>query len=345
MGSRHGILFVDVARAEYAAQPLAPLMRILIVANLQKMNVRPAAGELIDWIHREYEGRVDVVGIDADITRDRDDDPEFTARLRGKTAPAEVGEFDLTTLEIDALLVLGGDGTLLSVARRLQGRQIPIMGVNYGRLGFLASFRPDEVEQYFGQMIEQSLPISSRQMLDVSVVAASVECDLMSNEAVASSRRFHVLSLNDAVINAGPPFHMIELVLGTDGDFGVKVFGDGMIVSTPSGSTAYNVSAGGPILNPPVRGFCLTPIAPHSLSFRPVIVPSSAKVMLIAQQVNRGTTLVCDGQDCTRLKKGDRVVIRRADRDVLLIENPTSRRWSALAEKLHWASTPKYNNP
>jgi NAD+ kinase len=219
------------------------------------------------------------------------------------------------------------------------------MGVNYGRLGFLSSFQPDELQRYFPGLVDDTLPISSRQMLDVSVVSPSVECDLNDDAAVDATRRFHVLSLNDAVINAGPPFHMIDLDLGTDGDFGVKVHGDGMIIATPSGSTAYNVSAGGPILNPPVQGFCLTPIAPHSLSFRPVIVPSTTRIMVIATKVNRGTTLVCDGQDCTRLRLGDRVVIRRADSDVRLVENPNNRRWSALAEKLHWAKTPKYNNP
>lgn len=313
-------------------------MRLLIVANLHKMRVRPAVGELVEWIHSRFGHRVAIVGVDPN------GHPNGSRSQRaGSTSTEE--HYDLATVDVDLILVLGGDGTLLSVARRLQGRQVPIMGVNYGRLGFLASFRPDEVEKYFEAMIEHRLPVSSRQMLDVSVIAAGVECDLMSNAAVAGCRRFHVLSLNDAVINAGPPFHMVELALGTDGDFGVKVFGDGMIISTPSGSTAYNVSAGGPILNPPVQGFCLTPIAPHSLSFRPVIVPSETHVMLIANKVNRGTTLVCDGQDCTRLKQGDRVVIRRADKDLLLVENPTSRRWSALAEKLHWASTPKYNNP
>ena len=303
-------------------------MRLLIVANLKKMRVRPAAGELVDWIRANHGGRVEVLGVD-----DNDD---------GNTGGSD---FDLPTLDLDLILVLGGDGTLLSVARRLQGRQVPVMGVNYGRLGFLAGFQPDEVQAGLGQMLDGELPVSARQMIDVSVLSAGVECELLSDAQVAAKRRFHVLSLNDAVVNAGPPFHMIELALGTDGDFGVKVYGDGMIISTPSGSTAYNVSAGGPILNPPLQGFCLTPIAPHSLSFRPVIVPSSTRIMLIANEVNRGTTLVCDGQDCTRLKKGDRVVIRRADRDLLLVENPHSRRWRALAEKLHWASTPKYNNP
>jgi NAD+ kinase len=304
-------------------------MRLLIVANFDKIRVRPAADELAKWITTEFGDRVDVVDVINAKTGNRSqEDPQTT----------------LATVDADVILVLGGDGTLLGVARRLQGRQIPVMGVNYGRLGFLADFRPDEVQRHFKSLVEGKLPVSHRQMIDVSVLAGDVSCDLMEDEDVAKQRRFHVLSLNDAVINAGPPFHMVELDLGTDGDFGVKVHGDGMIVATPSGSTAYNVSAGGPILNPPLQGFCLTPIAPHSLSFRPVIVPSSSHVMIVAAKVNRGTTLVCDGADCTRLKVGDRVVIRRADEDLQLVENPTSRRWDALAGKLHWARTPKYND-
>ena len=314
-------------------------MRLLIVANLGKMRVEPAIGRLVQTIRDRFGDRVEIVGIDADARHSRDEVP--THLLDG----GDENSFDLSDIDLDAILVLGGDGTLLSVARRLQGRQIPVMGVNYGRLGFLASFQPDEVERYLEAFVNGELPRGNRQMLDVSVIESGVDCDLSDNAEVAKHRRFHVVSLNDAVVNAGPPFHMIELVLGTDGDFGVKVYGDGIIVATPSGSTAYNVSAGGPILNPPVQGFCLTPIAPHSLSFRPVIVPSSTKVMLIAKEVNEGTTLVCDGQDCTRLREGDRVVIRKADQDLILIENPHARRWRALAEKLHWAASPKYNNP
>lgn len=311
-------------------------MRLLIVANLKKMRVHPAVGELADWIRQSFGERVQIVGIDSN-----DDGREAAAAL-GRASTAAGHDFDLSRIDVNLILVLGGDGTLLSVARRLQGRQVPVMGVNYGRLGFLAGFQPDELQKHFADLVDKKLPISSRQMLDVSVVPASDDCDLTKEDQVSAARRFHVLALNDAVVTAGPPFHMIELAVGVDGEFGAAVHGDGLIVCTPSGSTAYNLSAGGPILNPPVRAFCVTPIAPHSLSFRPVIVPSDTRVMLAAQQVNRGTTLVCDGQDCTRLKKGDQVVIRRADRDLLLVENPHSRRWQALAEKLHWASTPRY---
>ena len=312
-------------------------MRLLIVANLRKMRVHPAVGELVDWIRQHFHDRVEIVGVDSN------DDGMRAAAAVARASEAPGHAFDLATIEADVVLVLGGDGTLLSVARRLQGRQVPIMGVNYGRLGFLAGFQPDEVQKHFQELVEGKLPVSARQMLDVSVVA-DAECDLMNQKQVEACRRFHVLALNDAVVTAGPPFHMIELAVGVDGEFGVKVHGDGLIVCTPSGSTAYNVSAGGPILNPPVKAFCITPIAPHSLSFRPVIVPSESRVMLAAEGVNRGTTLVCDGQDCTRLKRGDRVLIRRADRDLLLVENPHSRRWRALAEKLHWASTPRYQS-
>src|SRR5437667_3650988 len=103
---------------------------------------------------------------------------------------------------------------------------------------------------------------------------------------------------------------MIELELGADGEAGIRYFGDGVIVSTPSGSTAYNVSAGGPIISPNVDAFCVTPICPHSLSFRPVVISSRTTVVVIASKVNEGTTLFCDGRELTRIREGDRVVLR-----------------------------------
>src|SRR6185295_15089006 len=135
----------------------------------------------------------------------------------------------------------------------------------------------------------------------------------------------------DAVVTAGAPFHMIELELRADGDTGVKYFGDGVIVATPSGSTAYNVSAGGPIINPNVDAFVVTPICAHSLSFRPVVVSSRTTVVVIASKVNEGTTLFCDGQELSRIREGDRIVLRRSADDVILIENPQARQWRSLA--------------
>jgi NAD+ kinase len=163
------------------------------------------------------------------------------------------------------------------------------------------------------------------------------------DNAIAGKQRFVATALNDAVITAGPPFHMIELELGADEEDRVRYFGDGVIVSTPSGSTAYNVSAGGPIITLGVEAFCITPLCPHSLSFRPVVISSRSTVVITASRVNEGTTLFCDGQASTRLMAGDRVVIRRSPNDVLLVENPKSPQWRGLAEKLHWAVSPKYN--
>jgi NAD+ kinase len=178
----------------------------------------------------------------------------------------------------------------------------------------------------------------------MSVVDAEHAIDLMDNSDVDAKRRFNSRALNDAVISAGPPFRMVELTLGSDRDPGVQVAGDGLIVATPSGSTAYNVAAGGPIISPNIEALCITPLSPQSLSFRPVVHDATGRIIVVAKRVNRGTTLSCDGQESTILKPGDRVVIRRSPHDVLLVENPDAHEWRTLAEKLNWAASPRYES-
>ena len=290
-------------------------MRLFVVANTQKPRVRPVLDE---W-RSHLDKRVQLVGIDTDR------------------------HTDLSTVEADAILVLGGDGTLLSTARRLHGRQIPLMGVNFGRLGFLASFTPEEFTKRFEQLLQGKLPVSRRQMLEASVVGADCAHCISDPEGVVAKRRFASTALNDAVITAGPPFHMVELEICADAETGVRYFGDGVIISTPSGSTAYNISAGGPIVSPGVEAFCVTPICPQSLSFRPIVISSKSTVLIRAVRVNEGTTLFCDGQASTRLCAGDNVLIRRSPNDVVLVENPDAHQWRSLAEKLRWAAPPKYD--
>lgn len=290
-------------------------MRLFIVANTHKAEVLPT----LDRLTRELAGRVQIVGTDTE-------------------RHADLGE-----VEADMVLVLGGDGTLLSAARRLRGKPIPIMGVNFGRLGFLANFTPAELNTHLGQLAEQKLPVSHRMLIEVSVVRESIGCKLTDHAEIAAKRDFVATGLNDAVITAGSPFHVIELELWVDGQAGVRYFGDGVIVSTPSGSTAYNISAGGPIISPGVESMCITPICPHSLSFRPVVISSQSTVMALVHHANPGTTLFCDGQTSTKLSVGDRVIIWRSPHEVLLIENPDAGRWRRLAEKLHWAVSPRYN--
>jgi NAD+ kinase len=290
-------------------------MRIAVVTNVEKPRVRPAVEELLPWLAK----RVEVTAVETDKP------------------------IDLVTVPADAILVLGGDGTLLSTVRRLGGRRIPVMGVNFGRLGFLASFTPEQFKDHFDAFVAGKLPISTRRKLLASVIEGGVKVTLNDDKDVAAKCRFSAPALNDAVISAGQPFRIIELILGTDSDAGVQFLGDGMIIATPSGSTAYNVSAGGPIISPGINAICITPICPHSLSFRPVVVDASSKVMMVARRVNRGTMLICDGQENTPLRAGDRVVVRRDDHEVLLVENPDAREWRTLAEKLHWAADPRYN--
>ena len=291
-------------------------MRLAIVANVNKPKVRPALDELIPWVRQ----RADVVAVDTDEQH-----------------------VELDKLELDAALVLGGDGTLLSTARRLKGNRVPVMGVNFGRLGFLASFTPAQFKEHFENFVAGRLPISSRMSIDASVVDADQRIDLMDDDAVSAKRRFHSRALNDAVISAGPPFRMVELTLGSDRDPGVRVAGDGLIIATPSGSTAYNVAAGGPIISPNIDALCITPLSPQSLSFRPVVHDAKSRITVVAKRVNRGTTLSCDGQESTILKQGDCVLVRRSPHDVLLAENPAAHEWRTLAEKLNWAASPRYN--
>ncbi|HMB95876.1 MAG TPA: NAD(+)/NADH kinase [Tepidisphaeraceae bacterium] len=290
-------------------------MKIAIIANCIKPKVRQALDEQLPWIGEHCE----LVAVDTG------------------------SNVDLTEIDMDVVLIFGGDGTLLSTARRLHSRQVPIMGVNFGRLGFLASFTPGQFKENFEKLLARKLPISARLVLEASVLDASIKCTMTDSTEVAAKRKFVSTALNDAVIGAGPPFRMIELLIGPENDPGVRFLGDGIILSTPSGSTAYSMSAGGPILSPNIEAMCVTPICPQSLSFRPIVISSQNKLMVTARRVNIGTTLVCDGQESVSIKAGDKIVVQRAAKDLLLIENPDAREWRTLAEKLNWAASPRYN--
>lgn len=291
------------------------MKRVFVVANTEKPRVGPAFKELLPWL----QSHVELVGVEED------------------------GQKDLAHLNADLILILGGDGTLLSVARRLRGRPVPLMGVNFGRLGFLSSFTPANFREYLARFLNEGLPVRSRQMLEVTMLPAGAHYDRRHHEESCRGCVASASALNDAVITAGPPFHMIELEISADSEGGVSYFGDGVIVSTASGSTAYNVSAGGPIINADVEAFCITPLCPHSLSFRPVVVSSTCIVRIVAKRVNEGSTLFCDGQPMGKVTAGTTVVVRRGPHDALLVEDPDAREWRSLAEKLNWAVGPRYN--
>lgn len=231
---------------------------------------------------------------------------------------------------VDRIVVLGGDGTLIGVARSLAENQIPLIGVNAGKLGFLAEFFAEELKTRFSEAIGDDSLVSRRIGLSVEVLRNG-------------GKRSCGLAMNDCVIQAGPPFRMIRLGVSIDGEPLTVVPGDGLIVCTPSGSTAHSLSAGGPIVQPSVDAIVLTPLSPHSLTHRPVVFESSVEIEITATSVNEGTTAIIDGQVSYALEPQDRVRIRRNDTHFLLVRNPGHLKWHKLVTKMHWGQTPEYD--
>lgn len=226
----------------------------------------------------------------------------------------------------DLLIVLGGDGTLISAAKNLGRDQVPILGVNLGKLGFLADFTLEQLEEYGDFLFTRDVPVSRRIALGV---------DMQIN---GSSRQS--LAINDCVILAGPPFRIVEIVAHVDEDEVARVRGDGLIVATPTGSTAHNLSAGGPIIEPTANSLILTPICPHALTFRPLVIDAGHEITLSLHESNPGTSVSIDGRVEHTMSPEDRVRIRRYESDFLVVQNPRASQWSALRRKLMWGAAP-----
>ena len=234
------------------------------------------------------------------------------------------------TAGADRIVVLGGDGTLIGVARSLGTDQIPLIGVNVGKLGFLAEFSVDEFKSCFDRAISDDTIISRRTVLQVAV----------QHQGRVRDRS---LAVNDCVIQAGPPFRIIRLAISINGEHLTEVGGDGLIVCTPSGSTAHNLSAGGPIIQPGVDAIVLTPLCPHSLTHRPLVVERESVIDIVARDVSEGTTAIIDGQVSCPLQPSDRITLRRFDTDFVLVHNPLYAKWHNLVTKLHWGQAPDYH--
>jgi len=230
---------------------------------------------------------------------------------------------------VDLAIVLGGDGTMLSVARRLAPAGVPMIGVNLGRLGFLtdlplARMEPSIVEMLDGRYVEERR----------SLLAARIE-------RVGDDMRVeHSLGLNDVVVNRGALGSLIEYAIEIDGRFVFAMRADGVIVATPTGSTAYSLSAGGPIVAPEVPAFALVPVAPHALTHRPIAVPDSATIAITVQH-GRDASVHCDGQAHFELGEGDRVVLQRAPFQARFLHPEGHDYFAMLRQKLHWSETPE----
>ena len=283
------------------------MKRVILIANLRKPQVEAALTEFRPWLARR-----------AHVVSDIDSNDE-QANLR-------------TAAGADLAIILGGDGTMIGMARRLVDLGVSMLGVNFGKLGFLAPFNLQEVQQHWDELVS-GRSVTERLMLEVSYAGPGEE-----------NWGGPQLAMNDCVVTAGPPFRMIELGIAVDPD-GVSTAGtnfrsDGVIVSSPTGSTAYSIAAGGPIVAPDVAAMIVTPICPYTLAFRPIVLGADHRVSLKLIKGNAGTTIVLDGQVSKPMAEGATLTVRGYSKRVKLVDNPRSPYWNTLAEKMHWAAPP-----
>lgn len=240
------------------------------------------------------------------------------ARLRVRTFP------DLKTLRhaVDLLLVFGGDGTMLGVARQTAGSPTPILGVNIGGLGFLTAVPSTGLEAALDHLWRGEYRLESRTLLE-----ATAHC---------GGRELELSALNDLVISRVHTARLIELEVRVDGEPVTRYRCDGLIFSTPTGSTAYSLAAGGAVIFPTARVLALTPISPHTLSNRSLILPDTALIRVTSCSASGSTLLSADGQITTELAEGDTVMIRQSRRTVQLVHLADSSFFQALRHKLHW---------
>lgn len=274
--------------------------RVLLVGSKQKAQVSAVVGQISDWL-TECGDSVQMVWLE--------DKPS-------KSPQAELA------------VVLGGDGTILNVARWLGSSGVPIVGVNIGKLGFLAEFSVSELKEYWPDICAKRCRIVERMTLD---------CE------VSGGRSFGGPAINDVVITAGDPFRMIELTMRLGSSEAGRIAGDGLIISTPTGSTAYNMSAGGPIVDPQVQAIIVTPICVHSLNHRPLVVSPENEISIVAERVNKGTSVILDGQISREFAVGQEVKVRRGKDNLQVVASPARDHWGTLGAKLHWAKGPKYS--
>ncbi len=255
---------------------------------------------------------------------------DFIKRKAGTVVSCGIDECTLESLrEADFAVVFGGDGSIIAAVRQLSRSGVPVVGVNVGKLGYLAEFSVEELKAFFPRMRQGDVPIERRMMLLCRVFRRGKE-------------RFRSTAANDVFITAGAPFRMIELKMSVDGQYLSECVSDGLVVSTPTGSTAYSLSAGGPVLSQKMQAMAITPICPHSLSFRPIVIRADSIVEIRGVRFNEGTTVSIDGQVSLKLGINDVVRVERERRDFLVVNNPLRSEWDTLAAKLGWAEKPKY---
>jgi len=234
----------------------------------------------------------------------------------------EVGDEEFQE-KADLIVVLGGDGTMISTARRLGTREIPVLGINYGSLGYLTDFRIEEMFPALENILAGHYDIDQRVMLEVEHRRGA--------ETLETGR-----VLNDIVINKSVLARIIEIEVKLNAQYVNSFRADGLIVATPTGSTAYSLSAGGPIVYPTMNAVVLTPICPFTLTNRPIVVPDTAEITLRLMNENEGVVLTLDGQVGYQMQTGDCAVIRKSAASFNLVQPPNRNYFDVLRNKLKW---------
>lgn len=254
---------------------------------------------------------------------------------RLRPAIAEMAEIVAEDLEftypfddgpLDIVIVLGGDGSILQAARQMGATQYPVLGVNCGHLGFLAALAPDQFLQHWPSIAAGEVNVANHVMLKVSLIRGG--------KLVGQS-----LALNEAAVLGGPPYQILDIDLYADGQIATRYRCDGLIVSTPVGSTAHNLSAGGPILRRTLNAVVISPISPHTLTYRPVVDSADTVLELVVTEPNDSTSIVVDGRVLERVLTSDRIRIERADVSFQLIAVPGHSDYRSLREKLGWGGS------
>jgi NAD+ kinase len=225
-------------------------------------------------------------------------------------------------LNLDFIIVIGGDGTMLGVARELCKENIPLIGINSGRLGFITDINLHDIATYLTPILQGKYSLDERCVLQAQVVQSG-------------NVMFEGLAVNDVVVNRHLANGMIELAISVDGNHMCKQRADGLIVSTPTGSTAYALSVGGPILHPQTDGLVLAPIAPHSLSNRPIVIPSTSNIILQISGVKE-CMVNFDMQSYTNLQQSDEIHIKQSKYKIIFVHHPFYNYYDVLRKKLHW---------
>jgi len=274
--------------------------RILILINADKPAACEAADQLCPWIS-------------------------------GRALVEKMGLSDTAIqTEADLVVVLGGDGSILKAARMLAGREIPVLGINMGKLGYLAEFTSRDFCDKFDMIVTGKAPVTRRMML-------AVRCERAGNKPTEYQ------ALNDVLLSGGDRHRMVAVAAAVDGEPITTYYGDGVLVATPTGSTAYCLAAGGPLLMTGLEALALVPVCPHSLTHRPIVVRPDREIVLESCGLQREALCIVDGQEMVRLARGDRIFIRRAESMFLIVQNPDRRPFETLREKLSWGQVPRYS--